>query len=101
MASPHVAGAVAVLASKNNDLSIAQYAYALTSTAFFSPTWGTLPNNNYGYGLIQIDAALNSLTVGATATPTVTGTPPTATITPSATATSCVVGYLRQPPQAR
>ena len=56
MASPHVAGAVAVLASKNNDLSIAQYAYALTSTAFFSPTWGTLPNNNYGYGLIQIDS---------------------------------------------
>jgi subtilisin family serine protease len=93
MASPHVAGAVAMLESKNNDLTVAQYAYALTSTAFFSSTWGTLPNNNYGYGLIQIDAALDSISVGATATPTATGTPPTATVTPTATATSCVVGY--------
>ena len=58
MATPQLAGAVAILQQKNPNLTIAQYEFAMTSTAFFSPTWGIRPNNNYGWGLIQIDAAL-------------------------------------------
>ena len=50
MATPHIAGALAVLLSKNTNETIPQLMYAITSTAFFSPTWGTRPNNNYGWG---------------------------------------------------
>ena len=67
--------------------------FALTSTAFLSPTWGTLPNNNYGWGLIQINSALNSIPVGATPTPTATGTPPTPTNTATPSPTVCVSNY--------
>jgi subtilisin family serine protease len=93
MSTPHIAGAVVILLQKNPDLAVAQYMYALTSTAFFSPTWGVQPNNDYGWGLIQIDAALNSIPSGGTpvptrtATNTVTGTPPTATNTRTSTPT--------------
>ena len=93
MAAPHITGAVAVLLQKNQDLTSPQLMFALTSTAFFSPTWGTLPNNNYGWGLIQIDSALNSIPVGATPTPTATGTPPTPTNTATPSPTVCVSNY--------
>lgn len=99
MAAPHIAGALAILQQKNPNLTIAQYEFALTSTAFFNPTWGTRPNNDYGWGLIQLDAALAAIPAQGTATPTATGTPPTATrtstpILPSATPTCNPAGPL-------
>jgi len=92
MATPHMAGAVAMMIEKNPNATILQMMNAITTTAFFSPTWGVRPNNDYGWGLLQVDAALNALPSGGTATPTVTGTPPTATRTATATATACVGG---------
>jgi subtilisin family serine protease len=89
MAAPHIAGAVAVLLDKNETLTVPQLTFAITSTTFFDPLWGTAPNNNYGYGLLQLDAALNSVTA-STPTPTATGTPPTATPTRTATPTPCI-----------
>jgi subtilisin family serine protease len=94
MATPHIAGAVAILLEKNPYLTSAQLMFALTSTAYMSPTWGMVPNNNYGWGLIRIDAALNSIPAGATATPTATGTPPTPTHTATPSPTVCVSNYV-------
>src|SRR5688500_5225067 len=85
MAAPHIAGAVAVLLDRNENLTIPQLMFAITNTAFFSPTWGARPNNDYGWGLLQLDAAVNSVPVGATATP---GSPGTATRTSTALPTS-------------
>lgn len=65
MAAPHVAGAVAILLQKNSSLTVPQLMFALTNTAFFSSTWGTRPNNDYGWGLIQADGALNSVSCSA------------------------------------
>ena len=92
MSTPHMAGAVAVLLQKNPNVTISQLEYAITSTAFFSATWGARPNNDYGWGLLQLDAALGAIPAQGTATPTFTGTPPTATrtstpIPPTATPT--------------
>ncbi len=86
MATPHVAGLIAILAQKNPSATINDITNAITSTAFFSPTWGARPNNDYGWGLIQADAALGAIG-GGTPTPTVTGTPPTNTPTPTLTRT--------------
>jgi len=94
MSTPHIAGAAAILLEKNPDLTSAQLMFALTSTAYMSPTWGTAPNNNYGWGLIQIDSALNSIPLGATPTPTTTGTPPTPTNTATPSPTVCVSNYV-------
>ncbi|MGA7730671.1 MAG: S8 family serine peptidase, partial [Chloroflexia bacterium] len=90
MAQPATAGAIAILKQANPNLTIAQTWYILTSTAYMSPTWGLPPNNQYGYGLLQIDAALQeALELQGTPTPTVTGTPPTNT--PSLTSTATIV----------
>jgi len=74
MSSPYVAGAVAVLLSKNNALNYDQVVSALTKAAYQNPAvtiapcggyntsqpltlaW---PNNYYGYGRIQLLSSLN------------------------------------------
>lgn len=58
MAQPAVAGAVAILKQANPDLTIAETWNILTSTAYFDPSWGERPNDQYGWGLLQIDAAV-------------------------------------------
>jgi subtilisin family serine protease/subtilisin-like proprotein convertase family protein len=91
MAQPATAGAVAILKQVNPNLTITQTWFILTSTAHMSPTWGPRPNPEYGWGLLQIDAAvLAAQQMLGTATPTVTGTPPTATPTSTASNTAVV-----------
>jgi len=83
MAAPHVAGAVALLwsavpALKNQIAATEQLlnenAFHIASTACSSNGW---PNNTYGYGRLDIkaavDAALSPLEYGVTLTPTVLG----------------------------
>jgi serine protease AprX len=96
MASPHVAGVVALLWSAHPELSrmITETKNLLQNTAdplvVVSPpqTCGgvpssVIPNNSFGYGRVDALAAVN--TAGYTPTPTPTGTPPTATLTRTTT----------------
>ena len=100
MASPHVAGAVALLWSARPQLvrDIAATKALLQNTANSSVIvtppqlcGGTLsstdiPNNSFGYGRVNVLAALNA---SASPTPTATATASaTATVTPTATATA-------------
>ena len=99
MAQPATAGSVAVLLQANPNLTIPQIWYILTSTAYMSPTWGTAPNVTYGWGLIQLDAAVAAAqALGGTATPTVTGTPPTSTPTATRTNTAVPTSTATTPP---
>ncbi len=61
MAAPHVAGACAILRQAFPEATPAEIKNALLSTAVMLPAWGTSPNNNYGYGVIDIPAALAAL----------------------------------------
>jgi hypothetical protein len=58
MATPHTAGVMALLLSANPSLTYTDVMGILTRTAYFAPGWGTRPNNNYGWGLIQADSAV-------------------------------------------
>ncbi len=99
MASPHVAGAVALLWSAfpnlrgnvdHTEFILEQTAAHLTTTqGCGGDTSSQVPNNVYGYGRIDVLAAYNYAAAEqtATATPTV-GNPPTSTATPTATQTS-------------
>ncbi|MFN8485557.1 MAG: S8 family serine peptidase [Anaerolineae bacterium] len=89
MAAPHVTGSVALLLSLNPHLDAAQIKDALTRTTRREPAMGTLPNNRWGYGKLDIAAAADSIPIPAQATdtPTTTATS-TATSTSTATATS-------------
>ncbi len=60
MASPHVAGIVALLLEKNNCLTAAEVKNALTSTATSVPVNGANPNNYYGYGKVNALAAIQA-----------------------------------------
>ncbi len=62
MAQPHVAGSIAVLLSKNRGLTVQQLKDVLTTTAYFTTAMGTRPNNNYGWGRVDLLAAANSVT---------------------------------------
>ncbi|MEP7200188.1 MAG: S8 family serine peptidase, partial [Chloroflexota bacterium] len=98
MASPHVAGAVALLWSAfpnlrgnidHTEFILEQTAHPLTTTQGCGGDSATqVPNNVYGYGRIDVLAAYNyaasELTGTPTATPTATNTP-TPTFTPTAT----------------
>ena len=90
MAQPATAGAVAILKQANPNLTISQVWFILTSTAFMDPSWGARPNSTYGYGLIQIDAAVQAaLQMGGGPTATPTNTPTTGpTFTPTHTRTA-------------
>ncbi len=71
MASPHVAGAVALLFGRNNGLTITDTISLLESSATQDATTGTVPNNDWGYGKLNALALVQS----AAATPSDT-TPP-------------------------
>jgi serine protease AprX len=103
MASPHVAGVVALLwsARPNLERDIAATKSLLQNTAnpsiFVSPaqvcggtTSTQIPNNSFGYGRIDALAVVNaSAPASPTPTATATGTPtPTATATATATPTA-------------
>ncbi len=59
MATPHVAGLVALLRAVSPSLSITETAYFITSTAV--PLSTTLPNNDSGWGRIDTFAAVSAL----------------------------------------
>jgi subtilisin family serine protease len=111
MAGPHVVGVVALLWSARPQLvrDIAQTKTILENTAnpnvTVSPAQtcgGTpssaIPNNSFGYGRVDVLAAVNSVPAQGTPTATVTGTPPTATNTPvGPTATNTPIGPTSTP----
>jgi hypothetical protein len=57
MASPHVTGLVGLLRQIRPTLTMNEFYNIIIDTAFFSSTWGTRPNNNYGWGEIDDYAA--------------------------------------------
>ncbi len=91
LAAPHVSGALALLLSAFPDLTAAQQRAVLLNTAVDLGTSG--PDNDFGYGRLDVFAAFQMLGGGggATATPlpptaTATAVPPTATpLPPTAT----------------
>jgi subtilisin family serine protease len=85
--APHVTGGLALLLSAYPNLTVAQQQAALVATAQDLGSVGA--DNAYGNGRIDLLAAYNSVSGGATPTHTPTSTPTnTATSTPSNTATS-------------
>jgi subtilisin family serine protease len=94
MAQPAVAGAIAILKQANPNLTVEETWYILTTTAVMSPTWGSRPNTRYGWGLMQVDAAVKlALQMGGTPQPTRTPTTPptnTPTATPTLSATPAI-----------
>ncbi|HST03943.1 MAG TPA: S8 family serine peptidase, partial [Chloroflexia bacterium] len=59
MATPHVAGVMALILDANPSLTYTDVMGIMTRTAYFKSTWGTRPNNNYGWGLVQADTAID------------------------------------------
>ncbi|HUS13617.1 MAG TPA: S8 family serine peptidase, partial [Chloroflexia bacterium] len=57
MAAPHVTGLAGILRQIRPNLSVNEFYNIIIDTAFFSPTWGLRPNNNYGWGEIDDYAA--------------------------------------------
>lgn len=60
MATPHVAGAVALLRSAQAGLSVDQLADALETTAWY-PEGGIAPDSRYGHGRIDVHAAVTAM----------------------------------------
>jgi subtilisin family serine protease len=106
MATPHIAGAMALLwsaiPSLRHQLTDSRDALNNSAVHIDSTQCGDAgpPNNVYGWGRVDIFAAVG----GGTPTPTPTGTPtatPTATATASATATPRPIPTPRSAPTAR
>jgi subtilisin family serine protease len=62
MASPHVAGIVALMLDKNGCLTPSSIKSKLISTANEDIKTGTVPNNAWGYGKVDAVGAINSVT---------------------------------------
>jgi subtilisin family serine protease len=58
MASPHVTGLAGILRQVRPTLTMNEFYNIIIDTAYFTPTWGTRPNNNYGWGEIDDYAAV-------------------------------------------
>jgi hypothetical protein len=72
MAAPHNAGVMALIRDANPSLTYTEMTSILTRTTFFNPSWGTRPNNNYGWGAVQADTAVDMALHGAHVHGTVT-----------------------------
>ncbi len=59
MSAPHVAGAIALLFQKNPNLTMAEIKNILTSSATVDGYTGSVWNRHWGYGKLDINAALN------------------------------------------
>ncbi len=69
MATPHVTGAVALLQALNPNLDAAQLKTLLTQTTRREPNMGSVPNNRWGYGKLNVKAAADLIRPGPAATP--------------------------------
>lgn len=65
MAAPHVAGCVALMLQKNPTLTPATARSILTRTALPDDYTGTVWNNSWGYGKVQIDQAMKLVSPAA------------------------------------
>ncbi|MCX6640749.1 MAG: S8 family peptidase [bacterium] len=81
MATPHVAGAVALLLSKNHNLTPAQIDMYLETYAQDLGTTGK--DNTYGAGLMNVLNAINAVPSGGNPNVTVTVTPTGSTVIPA------------------
>src|SRR5690349_6386449 len=72
MSTPHVAGVIALMLSANPALTYSDTFSIITRTAYFQPSWGARPNNNYGWVRVQADAAVNLALHAARVSGTVT-----------------------------
>ncbi|MEW6051924.1 MAG: S8 family serine peptidase [Candidatus Zixiibacteriota bacterium] len=61
MATPQVAGLVALLRQKNPNATVTEIKQAILKSTRRLDTWQPLPNNQYGWGEIDCAAALDSL----------------------------------------
>jgi len=73
MATPHVTGVVALLLDAEPNLSVDAVRELLTSTARDEPHMGRVPNNDYGAGIADAEAAIVSATLSGSLTGTITG----------------------------
>ena len=60
MASPHVCGIVALILQANPNLTALQIRTILNTTATINSNTGSVPNNQYGYGIINAYEAIKS-----------------------------------------
>ena len=68
MASPHVAGVVALMFEKNPTLTADQVRTALTTFPQKTADMGTLPNNDWGYGEVNARSVIDNISPGAPVT---------------------------------
>jgi outer membrane protein assembly factor BamB len=73
MATPHVTGVVALLLEAEPDLEVASMRELLTSTARVEPHMGRVPNNDYGTGIVDAEAAVVAATLSGRLSGTITG----------------------------
>ncbi len=85
LSAPHVAGALALLLGANPNLTADEQAAALVGTALDLGAPG--PDNQFGFGRLDVAAALQWVQ----SPPTTTTTAPTTTTSPSTTTTSTTV----------
>jgi minor extracellular serine protease Vpr len=65
MAAPHVTGAIALMLERNGCLTFTEIKDALINTVSTDASTGTgssVPNNTYGYGKLDVDAAVAAVT---------------------------------------
>lgn len=98
MATPHVAGVVALMLAKNSSLTPTQVSQLLRAAVTQFPSGSSCTTSRCGTGIVNALAAVNAASASAAATPTPTRTPtrtptptptrkvtPTPTFTPTAT----------------
>lgn len=73
LSAPHVSGGLALLLSSFSNLRVDEQSAALMGSAVDLGLTG--PDNNFGYGRLDLLAAFHSIQSGATPTPTNTATP--------------------------
>ncbi len=73
MATPHVAGAVALMLQKNPALTPVQVKTILRETARADQDTGTVPNEAFGYGKLDVKAAVDAVEGGTAACATRAG----------------------------